>query len=263
MAGSAGICRRISRKIESPPTPESKTPMGRGGRGGMPVENKRCTRRAPLRHPFGHPFGCTWGVDLGCAPGVCTRGGARRAQQEGPYHADPVRSQSAHSEVGVVAALAVADDGSPEFLDPFAVAFLDPQVDAHGVTGPKLGDLGVDGGFDRLALLAHQNHLAWFFRTTAAPDAWAAQQESTTSGWEASRGGRGRCWPVVVHAGLAHARSRDSSVALRLRLVLARNDIVGRAHGHPSPASPVIPRAERSVARGIAGSFATELPTRQ
>src|SRR3970040_2313455 len=117
MAGSAGICRRISRKIESPPTPESKTPMSRGARGGIPVENRGCTRRAPLR------------VCLGCAP-IAARAAllfaalfqprslagqlaqivqlgsahlglplhfdfldARRPQQEGPFPADPMRSQ--------------------------------------------------------------------------------------------------------------------------------------------------------------------------
>src|SRR3972149_9697666 len=163
------------------------------------------TGGAPAGPLFGPPVGCTWGVHLGRAP-IAARAAllfaalfqprslagqfaqivelgsahlglplhfdlldARRAQQEGPLHADPMRSQPAPREVGVVAALAVADDGPPEFLDPFAVAFLDPQVDAHGVTRPKLGDLGVDGGFDRLAVVAHRNHLACGFRTTAAP----------------------------------------------------------------------------------------------
>src|SRR3990172_12889783 len=66
----------------------------------------------------------------------------------------------------------------------------------------------------------------------------------------------GRCQGVQVSLAL-RLRSHRPGV---LTGGLARNDIVARARGHPGHASPVIPRAERSEGRGIAGTFATGPP---
>jgi hypothetical protein len=75
---------------------------------------------------------------------------ARGTQQEGTLYADPVTGYPANGEIGVVPALAQADNDTFEFLDAFAVALFDLYMDADHVTGAKLGNFLVYWGFYRL-----------------------------------------------------------------------------------------------------------------
>src|SRR6185369_14862669 len=80
---------------------------------------------------------------------------ARRAQQEGALHADAMGGQAPHGEVGIVAALAHADDDALEFLDALFVAFDDAQMHADVVPRLHGGDLAVDGGLNGLDKIGH------------------------------------------------------------------------------------------------------------
>jgi len=68
------------------------------------------------------------------------------AQQEGAFDADPMGSDPADGEVGIVSALAQADHCAAEFLYPLAVALPDSDMNTHRVTGPQLRDIRIGRG---------------------------------------------------------------------------------------------------------------------
>src|SRR5882762_2829463 len=67
---------------------------------------------------------------------------ARRVDHEGALDADSARDP-ADGDLLVDAAVAHTEHGALEVLKALAVPFDDPHADAHGVSGPDLGEIGL------------------------------------------------------------------------------------------------------------------------
>ena len=67
---------------------------------------------------------------------------AGRVHHEGPLDADAARDP-AHRDLLVHAAVTHAEHGALEVLKTLAVPFDDPDAYAHGVSGPDLGQIGL------------------------------------------------------------------------------------------------------------------------
>src|SRR5258705_13070932 len=67
---------------------------------------------------------------------------ARRVHHEGALHSDAARDP-AYGDLLVDAAVAHAKHGALEVLKALAVPFDDPHAHAHGVSGPDLGQIGL------------------------------------------------------------------------------------------------------------------------
>jgi hypothetical protein len=80
---------------------------------------------------------------------------SRRAEQEGALYTDAVAGDAPDGEIGIVAAAAQPDDGTFKFLGSLVVAFFDPQVNANGITGVKLRDVGIIRGLNRFNNFVH------------------------------------------------------------------------------------------------------------
>lgn len=65
------------------------------------------------------------------------------AGQEGALYADAVAGDATNGEVGIVAAIADADNGAFEFLNTFAIAFFDKGMNADDVSRAQLRDIFV------------------------------------------------------------------------------------------------------------------------
>jgi hypothetical protein len=100
---------------------------------------------------------------------------ARRAAGSS-FHADPAKASRRTVKLALLPPLR-ADDGPGNFWIR-SQSPPDPQMDAHGVTGPKSG-IGIDGASTAL-LFAHQNHLAGF-SVQSPPHTLGRRSKSTTS----------------------------------------------------------------------------------
>src|SRR3954464_5324178 len=67
---------------------------------------------------------------------------ARRVDHERALHTDAA-GDPADGDLLIDAAVTHAEHGALEVLKPLAVPFDDPHADAHGVSGPDLGQIGL------------------------------------------------------------------------------------------------------------------------
>ena len=80
---------------------------------------------------------------------------ARGAKQECALNADAVGGHAANGDGSVVAALAKADHDALELLNTLAVAFLDLDINADGITWIHLRDFFVWFGLNGLDKVCH------------------------------------------------------------------------------------------------------------
>ena len=78
-----------------------------------------------------------------------------REQQEGALDTNTVGGSAANGEIGIIAALARADDCALKLLDTLAVTFFDANVYAHLITGFQFGDFLILG---RIEVFVQVNH---------------------------------------------------------------------------------------------------------
>jgi hypothetical protein len=83
---------------------------------------------------------------------------AWRTERECSFHSDTVRGRTAHGEIGCIAALADPDEGAFEFLDTFAIAFKDTEMDGDRISWSEVWNFGVHRGLYTLYKVIHDNH---------------------------------------------------------------------------------------------------------
>ena len=73
---------------------------------------------------------------------------AGRAGQESTFNADTVGRDTADGESGIRAIVMGEEDDALEFLNTFAVAFLDLYMNGDLVTGEQIRDIRIDRSFN-------------------------------------------------------------------------------------------------------------------
>lgn len=73
---------------------------------------------------------------------------AGRAGQESAFNADTVGRDTADGECGIRAIVMGEEDDAFEFLDTFAVAFLDLYMNGHLITGEKIRNIRINRSFN-------------------------------------------------------------------------------------------------------------------
>ena len=73
---------------------------------------------------------------------------AGRAGQESTFNADTVGRDTADSERGIRAIVMGEEDDALEFLDTFAVAFLDLYMNGNLVAGEQIRDIRINRSFN-------------------------------------------------------------------------------------------------------------------
>ena len=68
---------------------------------------------------------------------------AGAAQQEGTFNANTIGSNTADGECGIVAAIVHVEDNPFEFLDAFAIAFLDLHMHADRIAAAEFGNVRI------------------------------------------------------------------------------------------------------------------------
>jgi hypothetical protein len=82
---------------------------------------------------------------------------ARGPKEESPLNADAVRCGAPNGKVRIVTAFSQTNDGAPKFLDPFAIAFFDPQMHDYGVAWTQLRDVWICRCFESFHKISHVN----------------------------------------------------------------------------------------------------------